>query len=108
MNFRKTGSKNTAVTWVGREGHFRAGLRNGVVRDAAATGERPVKTAEGWHVIRLAEIKPETAKPFEAVRADLEKEYLDSERERIGERSVGKLVDIVYPIRRRSPPPPTS
>jgi len=56
----------------------------------------PVKSSEGWHVIQLREIRPGTAKPFEEVRAQLEKEYLDGERERVHSELAGRLVDIVY------------
>lgn len=56
----------------------------------------PVKGADGWHVIKLREIKAETGKPFEAVRAELEREYLEGERERQFSDVAGKLVDIIY------------
>jgi peptidyl-prolyl cis-trans isomerase D len=56
----------------------------------------PVKGADGWHVIRLREIKPETGKPFEEVRAELEREYLEGERERLYSDLSGRLVDVIY------------
>lgn len=56
----------------------------------------PVKGADGWHVIRLQEIKAETGKPFEEVRADLEREYLEGERERMVTDLSGRLVDVIY------------
>lgn len=56
----------------------------------------PVKGADGWHVIQLREIKAETGKPFEAVRAELEKEYLEGERERQFSDLAGRMVDLIY------------
>ncbi len=56
----------------------------------------PVKGADGWHVIWLREVKPETGKSFEDVRTDLEKEYLESERERRYSDIAGRLIDAIY------------
>jgi peptidyl-prolyl cis-trans isomerase D len=56
----------------------------------------PVKGADGWHVIQLREIKAESGKPFEDVRADLEREYLEGERERLFSDLSGRLVDVIY------------
>lgn len=56
----------------------------------------PVKGADGWHVIQLREVRPETGKAFVDVRGELEKEYLDGERERHFSDLTGKLVDIIY------------
>ncbi|HPA02159.1 MAG TPA: SurA N-terminal domain-containing protein [Chiayiivirga sp.] len=56
----------------------------------------PVKGADGWHVIWLREVKPESGKSFEDVRVELEKEYLESERERRYSELAGKLIDAIY------------
>lgn len=56
----------------------------------------PVRLPDGWHVIQFRELVPGSAKPFEAVRAELEAEYLESERERAYNELAGKLVDAVY------------
>lgn len=56
----------------------------------------PVKTTEGWHVIQLREIRPGDIKSFEAVRAEVEAEYLSAERERAISERAGRLVDITY------------
>lgn len=56
----------------------------------------PVKTAEGWHVIQLREVRPGEVKPFEAVRDEVEAEYLSAERERAISERAGRLVDITY------------
>jgi peptidyl-prolyl cis-trans isomerase D len=42
----------------------------------------PVKTEFGWHVIKLESASPETTKPFEDVRAELESEYRHSQVEK--------------------------
>ncbi|HET9483966.1 MAG TPA: peptidyl-prolyl cis-trans isomerase, partial [Xanthomonadales bacterium] len=56
----------------------------------------PVKTDEGYHVIRLGEVKAEQIRPFAEVRAELEQEYLESERERVFVERSGELIDKVY------------
>ncbi|MBB5209042.1 SurA N-terminal domain-containing protein [Chiayiivirga flava] len=56
----------------------------------------PVKSADGWHVIQLREVREETGKSFADVKAELEREYLDGERERHFSDLTGKLVDIIY------------
>jgi peptidyl-prolyl cis-trans isomerase D len=42
----------------------------------------PVKTEFGWHVIKLESASPETTKPFEEVRAELETEYRHAQVEK--------------------------
>jgi len=56
----------------------------------------PVKGVDGWHVIQLREVRAGQSKPFEEVRAEMEKEYLDGERERMFNDLGGKLVDTIY------------
>jgi peptidyl-prolyl cis-trans isomerase D len=56
----------------------------------------PVRLPDGWHIILYRELHPGTVKPFEAVHAQLESEYLESERERTFNDISGKLVDAVY------------
>ncbi|RZA21226.1 MAG: peptidylprolyl isomerase [Lysobacteraceae bacterium] len=56
----------------------------------------PVKSDFGWHVIKVNEIRGGNLQPFEAVRAQLETELQESERERAYNELSGKLVDAVY------------
>jgi peptidyl-prolyl cis-trans isomerase D len=56
----------------------------------------PVLTDQGFHVIQLREVKAGSVKPFESVRADLMKEYVESERERRYSEISGRLIDLVY------------
>lgn len=56
----------------------------------------PVKGGDGWHVILLREIKEESGKSFEDARVELEKEYLESERERAYSDAAGRLIDAIY------------
>jgi len=56
----------------------------------------PVRLPDGWHVIQFRELQAGNVKPFEEVRAQLEAEYLESERERVFNDRSGKLVDKVY------------
>lgn len=74
-NSEDPGSKNTGgdLGWV-EKGIFEPAFETALFAMQPNTVSDPVKTAEGWHVIQLREIKPETGKAFEAVRAELEKE----------------------------------
>ncbi len=56
----------------------------------------PVKSDFGWHVIKVGEIRAGTQQPFESVRAQLQSELQESERERGFNDLSGKLVDQVY------------
>jgi len=56
----------------------------------------PVRTDDGFHVIKLREVRAGSVKVFEAVRDDLAKEYLESERERLYSDRAGRLNDLVY------------
>ncbi len=56
----------------------------------------PVKSAEGWHVIQLRDIRAEKRKQFADVRADLEREFLETERERRFSDLSGQMVDALY------------
>lgn len=56
----------------------------------------PVRSAEGWHVLQFRELIAGSAKPFEEVRALLEAEALDAERERVFNDASGELVNAIY------------
>lgn len=56
----------------------------------------PVKSDFGWHIIKVNEIRPGNQQPFEAVRAQLETELQQTERDRAYNELSGKLVDAVY------------
>ncbi|MES2858998.1 MAG: SurA N-terminal domain-containing protein [Pseudomonadota bacterium] len=56
----------------------------------------PVKSDFGWHVIKVGEIRAGSQQPFESVRAQLQAELQESERERAFNDLSGKLVDQVY------------
>lgn len=56
----------------------------------------PVKTDFGWHVIKVDQLRAGTRQPFEAVRAQLEQELLEGDRERAFNELSGKLVDAIY------------
>ncbi|HTA64457.1 MAG TPA: SurA N-terminal domain-containing protein, partial [Xanthomonadaceae bacterium] len=54
----------------------------------------PVRTAEGWHVIQLREVKQGNQIPFESVRDQLQRDELKDEREKEFSDRSGKLVDL--------------
>ena len=56
----------------------------------------PVKSDFGWHIVKVNEIRPAVQRPFEEVRAELEKELQEGDRERAFNELSGKLVDAVY------------
>ena len=56
----------------------------------------PVKTDEGYHVIDLRDVRPESVRSFEEVKPELTKQYLESERERVYSDVSGKLTDAIY------------
>ena len=56
----------------------------------------PVKTDFGWHIIKLYQTRGGTRQAFDAVRAQLEQELLEGDRERAFNELSGKLVDAVY------------
>ncbi len=56
----------------------------------------PVKSAEGWHVIEVREVREEKRKEFAEVRAELEREFLETERERRYSDLAGRMVDMLY------------
>lgn len=56
----------------------------------------PVRTPDGWHIIQLRELTPGSERPFEDVRAELEAEFLATERERAFSDLSGRLVELIY------------
>lgn len=56
----------------------------------------PVRTSAGWHVVQYRELLPGSTKPFEEVRAQLEAEYLQSQRDTAFNDASSALVDAVY------------
>ena len=56
----------------------------------------PVKTDFGWHIIKVNGVQAAVQRPFEDVRADLEKELQEGSRERAFNELTGKLVDAAY------------
>lgn len=54
----------------------------------------PVRTAEGWHVILLRQVKAGNRIPFEQVRAQLEADAVKEAREKDFSDRSGKLVDL--------------
>ena len=56
----------------------------------------PVKTDFGWHVIKVNDVRAAVQRPFEEVRAELEKDTQEGARERAFNELTGKLVDAAY------------
>jgi peptidyl-prolyl cis-trans isomerase D len=56
----------------------------------------PVKTDFGWHIVKVTGVQAAVQRPFDEVRADLEKELQEGARERGFNELTGKLVDAAY------------
>ncbi|MEO8673849.1 MAG: SurA N-terminal domain-containing protein [Tahibacter sp.] len=56
----------------------------------------PVLSAEGYHVIQLRDVRAEKTRSFDEVKAELGKDFLDAERERVFNDVASKLTDAVY------------
>lgn len=56
----------------------------------------PVRTPDGWHVIRLQSFVPGSERGFDEVRAELEAEFQATERERLFSDLSNRLIEAVY------------
>ncbi|HEY0180186.1 MAG TPA: SurA N-terminal domain-containing protein [Dokdonella sp.] len=56
----------------------------------------PVLSSEGYHVIELRDVRSGTTRPFEEVKAELAKEYAETEKERTYSDKAGRLTDLTY------------
>ena len=62
------------------------GMKKGDISD-------PVLSPEGYHIIQLRDVREGNVKPFEEVKAELAKQYMETENERRYSELAGKLVD---------------
>lgn len=56
----------------------------------------PVKTDFGWHIVKVNGVQAAVQRPFDEVRAELEKDMQEGARERAFNEMTGKLVDAAY------------
>jgi peptidyl-prolyl cis-trans isomerase D len=56
----------------------------------------PIKTPQGYHILKLTEVKPEKQKSFEEAKAEIEKEYRQREAEQILIEKSELLVTLSY------------
>jgi peptidyl-prolyl cis-trans isomerase D len=56
----------------------------------------PVRSDEGWHVIQVREVQAGKELPFAEAREELQREYADSERDRVFNELAGRMVDAIY------------
>jgi len=92
-----TGSKDAGgdLGWV-TKGMMEQPFEDALFAMEPGTVAGPVKTSFGWHVLQLREVKAGRQTPFEEARAQLEREQLEADRERMFNELTGKLVDQVY------------
>ncbi|WP_374601686.1 SurA N-terminal domain-containing protein [Arenimonas sp.] len=86
----------------GMLGPIEAGVLEGPFQDAlfalTEVGQvtDPVRTPEGWHVIQLADLSAGSERTFDEVRAEIEAEYLSTERDRVYSDLGNRLVERIY------------
>jgi peptidyl-prolyl cis-trans isomerase D len=56
----------------------------------------PVKSDDGYHIIFLRDVHPESVRSFDEVKSELTKKYLDEQREHAYSDVSGKLTDAIY------------
>jgi len=56
----------------------------------------PVKSDDGYHIIFLRDVRPESVRSFDEVKSELAKKYLDEQREHAYSDVSGKLTDAIY------------
>ena len=90
------GSKDTGgdLGVIGRE-VFPKPFEDAVFALAKDGVSAPVRTEQGWHIIKLTGLVEGSVQPFEAVRDQLAGEYGDSERERRFNEQRGEIVDAI-------------
>lgn len=91
------GSRNDGgeLGWI-EQGMLDAGFEQALFALAEGEISEPVRSSEGWHVIQLRDVREGEVKSFVEVREELEREVLDSERERAYSDLVGRLLDQTY------------
>lgn len=56
----------------------------------------PVKSDDGYHIIFLRDVRPESVRSFDEVKSELARKYLDEQREHAYSDVSGKLTDAIY------------
>ncbi|MGH8041634.1 MAG: SurA N-terminal domain-containing protein [Rudaea sp.] len=56
----------------------------------------PVKSEDGYHIIWLRDVRPQSVRSFDEVKAELGKKYLAEQREHTYSDLSGKLTDAIY------------
>lgn len=105
QNFAKLAEQDSSDLGSKRQGGDLGWLEKGVTDKAFEDAlfslnkgqiSQPVLSDEGYHILWLRDIRSGQAKPFEEVRAQLEKEAVDAEKERKYNEVAGKLADQTY------------
>lgn len=83
------------IGWI-EQGLLDADFERGLYALEVGGVSEPVRSSDGWHVIQLREVREGDVQEFADVRASLEREMLESERERAFSDLSGRLLDQTY------------
>ena len=78
--------------WVRQNGQMVKEFEDAVFAAAPNSIVGPVKTQFGWHIIQVREVQAGQAQPFETARAEIERTFVESSRER----AYSELASNVY------------
>lgn len=78
--------------WVRQNGQMVKEFEDAVFAASPNSIVGPVKTQFGWHVIQVREVQAGQAQPFETARAEIERTFVESSRER----AYSELASNVY------------
>jgi peptidyl-prolyl cis-trans isomerase D len=79
--------------WIEKTGAFEPAFEEALFGLAVGAVSEPVRTDQGYHLITVRESRAASFRPFEEVRAELEAEYVASEREHLFGEKFNDLVD---------------
>ncbi len=91
------GSKNQGgdLGWLDK-GVTDEAFENALFALAKGQVSAPVLGSEGYHIIKLVDVRPGNTRSFAEVRTELLKEYQSSERDRLYSEKAGHLTDLAY------------
>ncbi|HQW80899.1 MAG: SurA N-terminal domain-containing protein [Rhodanobacteraceae bacterium] len=92
------GSKDSGgdLGWIEKTGAFEPSFEDALFGLAVGAVSDPVRTDQGYHLINVRESRAASFRPFEEVRAELESEYVTTEREHLFGEKFNDLVEEAF------------